>query len=486
MRLFILGVNTDDKGTQLEKLTKSIYESFGYTNLSLSKHGAYGEIDVSGEASIAAVMNPTIFHVIGECKARSDPINMTDWMKFYGKLATHRILVHQNTVGHMVALTGANGQVSASYESIKKHDPNVRLVTADYLVEHLQQTHNLLSLNNLRDKVRQLSDRSWTDISLAYYDSKVYWIIEYGEGNYTILTATGVDIESETLSKLEPMLAQQIAASKHISLAVEALATERAHISLKAVMGAAVAGNGVTTKSVAQTLFKQIDLTVEDIEQSTKALVDLGFISVEGENIQLTERLDIDIKFLVEFLKLFIHGIIVSIAVGSKWMDRHINEALVEEACNIQMGVKLTLEQKANAVKLMKWSHLGLINVLIPHPIIVNHRGALGYIDPSVLEYLKLNEQDAKSFMLILHQGLAADFAKPELAKCYYEVFRIDCLDIIHSVKVVNRDMQVLHTDKLSMGYRICEMDESAPPGTPKYVLTQTISRTDNDAIASD
>lgn len=92
MEVIILGKNSDDKGTQLEKLTEAILKNLGYTDVSTSEIGAGGfELDVTAEFLQPGIGNTTKRLTICECKAHRKPISTTDWMKFLGKIFTHEL-----------------------------------------------------------------------------------------------------------------------------------------------------------------------------------------------------------------------------------------------------------------------------------------------------------------------------------------------------------------------------------------------------------
>lgn len=124
MKLVILGKNKDDKGTQLEQLAIKILRSQGYVDIipNMQVSGA-SELDVTAHKSNQTGIKDIRTPVICECKAHESPINMTDWLKFIGKLTIER-KKNPNAIGLMIALSGANGSVMGSYQTDFFNDSN--------------------------------------------------------------------------------------------------------------------------------------------------------------------------------------------------------------------------------------------------------------------------------------------------------------------------------------------------------------------------
>lgn len=94
MKLYILGKNTDDKGSQLEDLTRDILASQGYENIVANTvYSGGSEIDVAASYKKQVGIKNMDFPVICECKAHDKAIVMTDWLKFIGKLYNNKSLI---------------------------------------------------------------------------------------------------------------------------------------------------------------------------------------------------------------------------------------------------------------------------------------------------------------------------------------------------------------------------------------------------------
>ena len=111
IKLYIIGANNDDKGSQLEELTTSILKRQGYKNISTNAiYSGGNEIDAIATHINRLGVNDIEYPIICECKAHNKPININDWLKFIGKIYLEK-LNNSHTVGLMIALSGANGNV---------------------------------------------------------------------------------------------------------------------------------------------------------------------------------------------------------------------------------------------------------------------------------------------------------------------------------------------------------------------------------------
>ena len=140
MKVFVYGKTSDDKGHQLEALVAAILKNLGYSKITLNERGAGGhEVDVTATKKEPIGEDTTL---ICECKAHKSLVEMTDWLKFVGKI----YLAHRKdgrAQGLMVALSGVNGSVMGNYKDIKE-DKFITLITNEDIHEYITQLHPLL------------------------------------------------------------------------------------------------------------------------------------------------------------------------------------------------------------------------------------------------------------------------------------------------------------------------------------------------------
>jgi len=120
MQLIIFGKNSDDKGSQLEKLTASILKQQGYTSVCTNVvYAGASEVDITAKFNQPFMGTPIVHDVIGECKSNSKTIALPEWLKFLGKIFSEEVS-GKKVQGCFIALSGVNGNVIGHYNTIKK------------------------------------------------------------------------------------------------------------------------------------------------------------------------------------------------------------------------------------------------------------------------------------------------------------------------------------------------------------------------------
>jgi Restriction endonuclease len=235
--MLILGKNSDDKGTQLEKLTLALLVARGYRNLSISVIGSGGEErDVEGEYDAPLMASRKVFKLICECKAYKSVVSLPEWLKFCGKLYVARQTSRVEAHGCFIALSGVNGNVRGIYAELKEHEANIELVTGDDLLALVREVYPLLDLKAVLERTKKATDRVITESDVAYYDGQVYWLLMFEGETYTVLKADGKLLSAEEAAALRPMVETQKPAAKYVNLQEEAQAKERAYAAETAVL----------------------------------------------------------------------------------------------------------------------------------------------------------------------------------------------------------------------------------------------------------
>ena len=153
MAFIILGKTSDDKGSQLEQLTKTLLSHQGYSNISTNVQvGGSSELDVTASKKDTTGVKEIITPVLCECKAHQAPITLPDWLKFIGKLTIAR-KKNNRTIGLMLALSGANGNVIGSFSEDFNNDDSVQLIANDDLMNLLLEVFNLPNADSIRNSL---------------------------------------------------------------------------------------------------------------------------------------------------------------------------------------------------------------------------------------------------------------------------------------------------------------------------------------------
>ena len=128
----------------LESMVKNILRFLQYDYITTNEIGAGGnELDVVAERRIPSINNIEVYPVICECKAHERPIDMTDWLKFLGKVYKET-LRNSRAEGLLIALNDANGNVKGDIRTCTYQ--NVRLLTAEDLMNVCIQCYSMASI----------------------------------------------------------------------------------------------------------------------------------------------------------------------------------------------------------------------------------------------------------------------------------------------------------------------------------------------------
>jgi len=468
MRLHILGKNSDDRGKQLEILTKELLESLGYERLKLNVANDAGEVDVQAEFVTPLPVEPKRTKVIAECKAHKDPLNMTDWLKFLGKLFIAEAN-DEDVAGCLVALSGVNGNVLGSLECLKRK--NVRLVESTTLIDYLSKSHGLVPIGKLQRYLAS-TGKTYLAFDLVYYQRRVYWVISYDGGAYTTLEADACYPTDASLGVIKPMIETQLEAGTFIDLRKEETAHRARMVARKLAISGAMLGNGSTSIEELIVLLEphklKDEVTPEDIQVAVTEMVQSGMLQQDSltKRIMFPLEVETDIEIRRQLFVEFGRDGFFILPIGGDWWDKHIDENLMRHACTIQANLQLDPENQHKATALMRLSPTALIHAILPDPMIVTHHQG----EVALPQSEELAAHDRNHFMRSLYDGLTSDFGKPQLSKYFHCQRQIEALARRTHLTVYNRNRDVVMDAEVSDTRMIGEWHEKSPTGEPIYV----------------
>jgi Restriction endonuclease len=171
--MIVLGKTSDDKGTQLEHLTRKILENLGCRNIIVNLVSAGGqEIDVSADYPMPGIGSVQNRRLICECKAYAKPMNIPDWLKFLGKVYSEEAKLNSEVTGYFIALSGVNGNVSGHYDQLKIARPNISLVKGDNLLDELRKIYKLCDVEKVNEILERFTEvvlKGGTRVLLRFY-----------------------------------------------------------------------------------------------------------------------------------------------------------------------------------------------------------------------------------------------------------------------------------------------------------------------------
>lgn len=378
--MLVLGSSGDDKGTQLEVLTRDLLSGMGYSNIVRNFISSGGEeIDVSADIAVPNIGGTQARRLVCECKAHQNPIALPDWMKFLGKVLFEEARTGGEISACFVALGGVNGNVAGNYDELKNRRPNIRLVTGETILNELSRLYGLCSAEAVNETLRQYTDRQYRTLDVAYYDRKVYYVVIFEGGAFTILNAQGQIDEGEQLERIKPLVQGATPAHTYIKLEEEAAARRRRILARKSVLAQLIIRGGSLSKSSLED-DSTLNLTVAEFESAVKELTAQDWIIQADDSERLSFHPENDQKFYGYLAKIygFLLGVEPSFnlpaVLRSPFYISHINENLVAEIQRIQGGLPLTPEDINDVIKMLRWSPSAVLQAVQPDEMIVLNR----------------------------------------------------------------------------------------------------------------
>lgn len=417
--MLVLGKSNDDKGTQLETLTRNLLSDMGYTNIVRNFISTGGEeIDVSADIAVPNLGGAQLRRLICECKAHRTAIAMPDWLKFLGKVLVEETELGGEVSACFIALGGVNGPVAGNYDKLKARRQNIKLIEGDTLTNEITRMYDLCGIEKVNDTLRRHTDRQYRTLEVAYYDLAVYRIVIFEHDAYTILNAQGEPLEDERAEALKPLVEAALSTHTFISLREEAEARRRAEQAQKSVLAQLIIkGDSLNTSELEGG--EVFSFTMPEFEQAVENLVARNWIvNPEGQGI-ISFLAENDVTFYARLAEVYLFlfggepGFNLPAVLRSPFYSKYINEQMVAEIQHIQGGVPLSPEDVVNAVKLLRWSPSALLWAVQPDEMLVNSRNA---DNSDIIEQINRFQRDY--LFQQLYRSLRFDMTHP-IARAY-------------------------------------------------------------------
>lgn len=429
MQLYILGKNSDDKGAQLEQLTKKILEHQGLKDISTNIQGAGGnEIDITAYSQTTIGISPQKTKVIGECKAHKVPINITDWLKFIGKVHYAREM-DANVIGIMVCLSGANGAVVGMYNEKHHNDNTIQLIANKDLVNLISESFDIEIEAKVRERLVAMSYGDIYEMNLLYYDRKIYWVTSFMDGKYTISNAKGEILTKEEVDAILPHLMNHTPYSvdNYIDISEHA---EHQHI-LKsiniAVLTTIVTGKGNTLDDIGKHLYDSKSKKIISSDLLEAALGQNPFITYNNDTAIVTLKNDTEIDF-VDFYRYVMSSECPLDLIISDFYQQHINENLVEKIQNIQYGIELPKEKLNDCIFLLRHSPRALFRAITPN--------GLFHAYATVKSQENMKALYVSYFVKMLTDSFVDDVKDQSLSSMYDDYFKINKIRVSSNIEI--------------------------------------------------
>ena len=436
--LLILGKTNDDKGTQLEQIARTMLSSKGYQSIKLNPVGAGGaEYDVVAEYVMPLAVGTRIVKVIGECKARKDQVNMTDWQKFMGKIFLEEVKSKYPVTGLFIAATGFNSYVASSYEELCQHRDNLTLVGEQDIEEFLRQQYAVCSVQQVANSAAMFTSRTTTTVELCYYDTTCYWLMAFEKGVYSLFDAGGKPLQGDSLPQLQTLIKAATSLHAFVDLDEEAEARRRGVAAQKHVLARLMLYAGHVDEP---TLVEDSESTPEEIGAAVVALSGRKWLESSDDVVHLAStNSEGECGIMVDILRFWLQGEMsfktLLVGLSSAFYDRHVNENLLNDVLQTQGDLQLPAEQYGDIIRIFELSPTALLRALTPIQMITQHR-----INQACTTDDRVNEYDRNLFHEHLIDALVLDFRQPELAQHFCGIRGILEVEQSRGVVVKNAD----------------------------------------------
>lgn len=404
--MLILSQNTDDKSTQLEQFTSAVLKTLGYVNITTNEvRSGAEELDLTGEHHIPVPGAPArISRLVAECKAYMQPIDISVWHKFLGKLITEEAKTRQDAYGCLIALSGANGECSSAYRDFRVHSDRVSLLASDDLARLLRDMYLMVDEKDVSRFVSERTTRTVVKMDIAYYGGAAYWYVRFSNDTFTLICGDCRAIDSQLAATLGAMIVASIGGT---------------FFDLSAEVNAIVETVQARATTIAMLLMSNSHVTLPDLIAKAESheghlrtavtqLATEGVLKLIGNTISIDSTAD-----PANIIRIVLMGMVPCELLSSKGYMSLCDNRLLDSVIKIQGGIQLNEEQLKKATFLLKISPSAARAAVTPMEMITNHRNA------GLEQTEAINEMDCEFFLETLCERFQHDFRVQQLSDFY-------------------------------------------------------------------
>jgi len=434
--MIILGKDSADKGRQLEQLTKAILLDLGYQDVHTNTLGSGGlEIDVE-----AKLLRPTpgggdYLSVICECKALKEKVDLPAWLKFLGKVYVENTKQHRQVYGSFFALSGVNGNVRSSYKDMEQLMPHIELYDGDDLLRLVTRLFEPASLENIAATLARYTQNQFRSAEIIYYDNDLYWFLDFGSSQYTLLTGKGKILTDDQSNILKRLVTLYDTSLVFVDLPKAERALKR-KLRIRKIIASDLFLHGqiVLTHIAAH----YPDLSLEEISDQAQHLEEEYGLSraTSGEEFSLPTMGEPAYQSTLAKLYLLIldGDVVVPDVLGCALYDQHIDDELLSHLLHMQGDLVLPNDKIPEILTLLRLTPGGLHWLLQPQPILINSFPQRKDLPDNNLITTGL----AKYILNLLYDWLYYDFHTPPLKHYFFERRKATILETTRTITLSN------------------------------------------------
>lgn len=413
--MLVLGTSPQDKGQQLEALTRTLLQHLGYRNCNANVMANGAEVDVRGELPLPGIGQVRSQRLICECKAHKSALDMTQWCKFLGKVYHQEICTQSEVAGCIIALSGINGYVQGNYDELCRHRSHINIVHGDSLLTLASAVLPFESLQDVSKRVRSMTSRTPSRFEVAYYDAALYWLVVFSGGEAAFFSGQGEVIEGDRASTLLEMVAAELDVNNFVNLREDAVAATRARQVCTYLIGSLIIHGGAAIPS--ELSDSDNGYSAGELEIAATTLREKGVLAADSGVEYVLNVIPTDHgKYLPieSYTTLFASSFSASV-LASEFYQRHINDALLNEIARIQGNLDFDAAVKAEVLSVLRLSPLALARAIVPMEMIMVSRRQ-GPVHP-VFDLFHRSY-----FRQQLLEALQRDFHDPRLSSYFHDV----------------------------------------------------------------
>lgn len=449
--MIILGLNSDDIGTQLEHLTRRLLEHHGYQNIELNAVGPGGqELDITAEYPMPNVGGGVAApeKLIGECKAHQARMALPEWLKFIGKLHVATVTTHQPRRGLFVALNGVNPNVRESFRQLHDNGDRLTLLEGDQLLDEALQVFGGVNRTGAVAALARMTARQFEKLDIAYYNTRLYWVFMFGDGAIAVLKSDGAFLTPEESQALTPSLNNRLESAPLVDLAAEKEAQQRFVSAQRLALAILFTDGGAQSEAALRDSLHEF--SEAEVTAVLQSLLARGWTAVNHEGVvRLTADADnCGFPSFTDLLRFFLTGGIIpahyEMLATSNLFFKVIDERAIEVLGGIQGDLPIPEEDWQDIIWLLRHSPSALAYSLHADPMIYNPR-----IKQAVKDE-KADVEDARRFFRSLLKCFEHDFRQPSWAAFYYKRHQLVELEVKQVTKIKSKGGPVLERETTS------------------------------------
>ena len=423
MKVFVYGKTSDDKGHQLEALVAAILKNLGYSKITLNERGAGGhEVDVTATKKEPIGEDTTL---ICECKAHKSLVEMTDWLKFVGKIyLAHR--KDSRAQGLMVALSGVNGSVMGNYKEIKE-DKFITLITNEDIHEYITQLHPLLPEKEVVRYISQYTRKDVVGANIIYYDSLFYWQICFPNGEYTILKDDLSSIEDAKLAPFCEMIESQTDSRLFVNIKEEQEAIQRCSF-IRSLILSYTLDQERTLKEITDWINSVrvgFNVSRTEVEDGIAAIPFL--CKTDDDKVSVICESGINV---IDFYRFILKDTVTTKVMATAFYKEHINRSLLDEVRKLQNNIRIPEENVEECLFLLKHSPSALRYSIYEDQALTRYR------NPDKAIFPNLEKAHTEWFLDNIMSGFITDYSNSSLSEYYLDTEKIASIELHTDLKI--------------------------------------------------